>query len=140
MEWDTISPKSISVYHPRMVFYEDRLTTFKSWPKQIIPDKHSLSRAGLFYSGESDTCVCAFCNLRLSAGTSTDIALAEHFRHAPGCVFLKLIGYENKQPELKVVGEDIPPSVQRGSAVFPPLPQQQQNPFCIKPNTFQFRT
>jgi hypothetical protein len=31
-----------------MMFYEDRLETFKTWSNQIIPNKYTLAKAGFF--------------------------------------------------------------------------------------------
>ena len=36
-----------------MEYYENRLKTFDTYPKQMLPDKIQLDRAGLYYSGKS---------------------------------------------------------------------------------------
>jgi hypothetical protein len=102
-------PLTFRPYHPDKMFYEDRLTTFNSWSKQIVPNKYSLSKSGLFYSGQSDRCICAFCNLGLYDWSTPDVPLDEHYRHAPGCSFLKMIGHGDKKTEGKTGGVDIPP-------------------------------
>ena len=81
--WDCLPMKPLSFRprHPDMIFYEDRLATFNTWSKQIIPNKFSLAEAGFFYSGQSDVTICAFCSLRLSDWSISDIPLTEHLRH-----------------------------------------------------------
>ena len=42
-----------------MEYYENRLKTFDTYPKQMLPDKIQLARAGLYYNGNR-TCVNVF--------------------------------------------------------------------------------
>ena len=35
-----------------MEYYENRLRTFDTYPKQLLPDKFQLARAGLYYTGK----------------------------------------------------------------------------------------
>ena len=35
-----------------MEYYENRLRTFDTYPKQMLPDKFQLARVGLFYTGK----------------------------------------------------------------------------------------
>ena len=44
-----------------MEYYENRLRTFDTCPKQMLPDKIQLARAGLYYTGKSDVCQCFRC-------------------------------------------------------------------------------
>ena len=46
-----------------MEYYENRLRTFDTSPKQILPDKNQLARAGLYYTGKSDICQCFRCHV-----------------------------------------------------------------------------
>lgn len=39
-----------------MEFFENRLNSFDTYPKQMVPDKYQLARAGLYYTGKSDVC------------------------------------------------------------------------------------
>jgi hypothetical protein len=125
---DLVAPLTFKPYHSDKLFYEVRLTTFNAWPKQIVPNKYSLAKAGLFYSGKSDKCICTFCNLRLAEWSTTDVPLDEHFRHSPDCIFLKMIGYDDKKAEGKPEGLDIPPddTLQRKTAqrLFQPSSQR----------------
>ena len=109
--------------HPHMVFYEDRLLTFNTWSKQLRPDKHSLSRGGLFYSQMSDICICAFCDLHLTDWSEEDNVFLEHSKHRSGCIYLHMIGYDINEA---AVGKDIPPSnIFRTQQAVP----QQTSPF-----------
>lgn len=79
------------------LFYEYRLETFQNWPRQITPDKFSLAKAGLYYTGESDIVKCFACGVRLHQWLTSDTALAEHEKWSRGCIYLKMIGGENTQ-------------------------------------------
>ena len=89
---------------PNMMFYEDRLTTFHWWSKQIKPDGKSLAAAGFYYSGCADKVICFACNMRVCKWEPTDDPWAEHLRLSPTCLYLKMTGYEtgtnNLQPKL----------------------------------------
>ena len=155
---------SVHPCHPELIFNEDRLGTFNTWPKQMMPDKYSLSEAGFYYSGWSDIAVCAFCNLRLSEWHAKDLPMNEHLIHAPNCTYLKMIGCGERKTE---AGLDIPPFNTSGvynsaplqpslfgpcqqrtafsppSSIFPPAQQQQASLFGPNPpfgnkTTFQF--
>ena len=49
-----------------MTFYQERLQSFKDWPKQLIPDKFSLAKAGFYYTGEHDKVQCFACSVKLT--------------------------------------------------------------------------
>lgn len=78
-------------------FYEDRLQTFLTWPRQISPDKFSLAEAGLFYTGEGDIVKCFACGVKLCQWLTADTALSEHRKWSPDCVYLKMIGYGERK-------------------------------------------
>ena len=82
-----------------MKLYQDRILTFHNWPKQIIPDKHSLSQAGFYYTGQSDMTVCFACSLKVNQWDRADDAWQEHRRLSPDCMYLKMIGYGEAKPE-----------------------------------------
>ena len=77
-----------------MMFYEDRLTTFEHWSKQIQPDKYRLAKAGFYYMGEIDKVVCFSCGITLREWEQTDDPLVEHYKWSKNCVFLKMTGYK----------------------------------------------
>ena len=77
-----------------MMFYEDRLTTFERWSKQIQPDKYRLAKAGFYYTGEIDKVICFACGATLREWERTDDPWTEHYKWSKTCVFLKMTGYE----------------------------------------------
>ena len=88
-------------HHPDMMYFKDRLQTFKRWPKQIIPNKYNLARAGLYYTGETDKVICFACGIVLSQWERTDEAWSEHTRWSPKCTYLQMIGYDSIDGLLK---------------------------------------
>ena len=76
----------------KMEYYEARLKTFDVYPKQMLPDKFQLARAGLFYTGKSDICQCFRCNVKLSAWERDDGAIKEHYKWSPDCEYIKMVG------------------------------------------------
>ena len=62
-----------------MEYYENRLKTFETYPKQMLPDKIQLARAGLYYTGKLDVCQCFLCHVKLNAWERDDDAIKEHF-------------------------------------------------------------
>lgn len=75
-----------------MEYYENRLKTFDTYPKQMLPDKFQLARAGLYYTGKSDVCQCFRCLVKLSSWEREDDAIKEHFKWSPNCEYIKMIG------------------------------------------------
>ncbi|XP_075226321.1 death-associated inhibitor of apoptosis 2-like [Lycorma delicatula] len=85
-----------------------RLQSFESWPKPYIVTPESLARAGFYYTRESDTVKCAFCNVMVGHWEEGDDPIAEHRRHFPDCTFLLAI-------------QTIPPQTENQEFVdFPP--------------------
>ena len=58
-------------------YYENRLRTFDTYPKQMFPDKFQLARAGLYHTGKSDICQCFRCHVKLSSWERDDDAIIE---------------------------------------------------------------
>ena len=54
-----------------MDYFQNRLNTFDTYPKQMLPDKYRLASAGLYYTGKSDTCQCFRCHVKLTTTTTT---------------------------------------------------------------------
>ena len=75
-----------------MMFYDDRLATFKFWPNQLKPDKYELARNGFYYTGQFDKVTCFCCNLSVYAWEQTDDPFQEHLRMSSSCGFLKMVG------------------------------------------------
>lgn len=76
----------------KMEYYDNRLKTFDTYPKQMLPDKYQLARAGLFYTGKSDLCECFRCHVKLSAWDRDDDPMKEHFKWSNNCEYIKIIG------------------------------------------------
>jgi len=77
---------------PDLIFYENRIKTFHSWPTQIKPGKVHLASLGFYYTGNNDTVECFSCGLRLNQWQRDDDPMAEHKIRASHCLFLKMIG------------------------------------------------
>lgn len=75
-----------------MEFFENRLNSFDTYPKQMVPDKYQLARAGLYYTGKSDLCQCFSCHVKLSAWEPDDDAIKEHYKWSPNCTYIKMVG------------------------------------------------
>jgi hypothetical protein len=77
-----------------MEYYENRLRTFETYPKQMLPDKYQLARVGFYYTKESDIVICFRCRVKVSSWERDDIAGVEHLKWSPNCDFMKMIGPE----------------------------------------------
>ena len=61
-----------------MTFYQDRLQSFKDWPKQIIPDNFFLAKAGFYYTGQHDKVQCFACDVKITGWDRNDDPWLEH--------------------------------------------------------------
>jgi hypothetical protein len=43
-------------FNQRMKYYENSLKTFETYPKQMLPDKYELKKAGLYCKRKLDMC------------------------------------------------------------------------------------
>ena len=97
-----IHPLSQHEYHRRastkehMEYYENRLKTFDTYPKQMLTDKVQLARARLYYTGKSDVCRCFLCHVKLNAWERDDDAIKEHYKWSPQCEYIKMVGAPQK--------------------------------------------
>jgi hypothetical protein len=73
-------------------YYDFRLTSFASWPKQMEPDKYALAKCGFVYTGKSDKVTCFDCGLCLEMWERADDPFREHFKWSPTCDYLNMIG------------------------------------------------
>lgn len=97
---DSTSSKIGGLFHSsRYILYQDRLTTYKKWPKQMHQDMYTLAAAGLFYTQVGDICECFSCGVRLSQWELFESALAEHNKWSKDCLFLKMVGYGDRQTD-----------------------------------------
>ena len=53
--------------YPQYQVYEHRLKSFNDrlWPISLHQNEVTLAKAGLFYSGNGDIVICAFCGIHL---------------------------------------------------------------------------
>lgn len=72
--------------------YEDRVSSYETWPRQMNQDKHVLAQAGFIYMKEGDIVECFACGVRLSQWTANDVPLLEHQKWSPDCIYIKLVG------------------------------------------------
>ena len=91
-----------------MEYYENRLKTFDTYPKQMLPDKIQLARAGLYYSVKSDMCQCFRCHVKLSSWERDDDAIKEHYKWSPQCKYIKMVGAPPPQSPGYKVGSSAP--------------------------------
>ena len=80
-------------FHPADGFfrYDDRISTFATWPKSHPIPAQRYVKAGFYYSGEGDKVICPWCNLNLTEWESYDIPMEEHQKHSPYCVFVLIL-------------------------------------------------
>ena len=100
---------SACLFPPGMDYYKNRLLTFATYPKQMIPDKYQLARAGFYYTKEGDIVICFQCRVKVSAWERHDNAFAEHYKWSPNCHYLKMVGIE-KPKTTDTWGSDPVPS------------------------------
>ena len=103
-----------------MEYYENRLKTFYTYPKQMLPDKIQLARARLYYSGKSDMCHCFRCHVKLSAWERDDDAIKEHYKWSPQCGYIKMVGAPPTQLQGYTFGSRAPLSEdsERGPVIW----------------------
>ena len=77
---------------PHMVYYRDRISSFKNWPVQLRQNKHALASAGFYYTNNSDLVKCFSCGLRLGQWLKTDDVWSEHFKWSPYCHYINMVG------------------------------------------------
>ena len=81
---------NISMKSQSLTLYQNRLDTFKEWPKQLRPKPDKLARAGLTYTGRGDRVKCFSCNIELLNWNCIDDPFIEHYKHSKSCPYLKI--------------------------------------------------
>ena len=71
-------------------FASDRLKTFATWPRHLLPRKQEIASAGFIYTGESDRVRCVWCKIHLGNWHPSDKPLAEHYKFSKNCEFLRI--------------------------------------------------
>lgn len=92
---DMICTDSVCTIPTGMEYYENRLKTFETYPKQMFPDKYQLVRAGFYYTKMADIVICFRCRVKVSSWERHDNAATEHYKWSPNCEYLKMVGIEN---------------------------------------------
>ena len=64
---------------------ESRRRSFLLWPSSAQASSRKLAAAGFFYTGDSDTCQCFSCGLKLKNWRRSDDPRETHKRYAPAC-------------------------------------------------------
>ena len=67
-----------------------RRTSFGSWPPSMLLPCESLARAGFFYTGKSDICVCFACGVEIHRWSHIADPLMEHLKHSPTCPYIEM--------------------------------------------------
>lgn len=61
-----------------MNYYEERLNTFDNYPKQMLPNKYELAKAGCYYTGKADVVTYFRCQIFVRDSERGDNAMNEH--------------------------------------------------------------
>ena len=82
-----------SKVHPADGFfrYDNRISTFATWPKSHPIPAQRYVKAGFYYSGEEDKVIWPWCNLKLTEWETYDIPVEEHQKHSPYCSFVLML-------------------------------------------------
>ena len=70
-----------------MEYYKNRLRAFDTYPKQMLPDKFQLARAGLLYTAKSDICQGFRYYVKLSSSEIDDDAIKDMMKTLDPKVF-----------------------------------------------------
>ena len=73
----------------RMKSYEQRLVSFRDWPRTAHVSGESLARAGFYYLGSGDRVKCFSCGGALKGWQQGDTAWGEHLKFFPSCDFVQ---------------------------------------------------
>lgn len=74
---------------------ENRLLTFKNWPKNNILDKEVLAKIGFYFTGNADWTVCYFCKIKIGIWQPEDDPVEEHLRWSYSCPLIRGIKTSN---------------------------------------------
>ncbi|KAK6187248.1 hypothetical protein SNE40_005315 [Patella caerulea] len=88
-------PKNIKtgfpVLHPQYRSMEERLQSFRHWPKQYKPTKTQLAEAGFFHTGVVTKVICFCCGLSIRDWEPAADPWQQHALISPSCGFIKLV-------------------------------------------------
>lgn len=80
----------VSARYPMYARIEERLETFKNWPKSLKQKPKELAEAGFFYINVGDKTVCFCCGVGCKFWEEHDVPWEEHAKWSPNCTFLLL--------------------------------------------------
>ena len=92
--------------YPQYQVYEHRLKSFNDrlWPISLHQNEVTLAKAGLFYSGNGDIVICAFCGIQLYRWLPNDDPFTEHRKFSKNCKFISLFQDFNHQSTIQFHG------------------------------------
>lgn len=71
--------------------YDNRINSFKTWPISEKIDPSMIAKAGLYYSGYNDLCICPWCGVKLKKWEYFDNPHKEHKKFAKKCAYLLMV-------------------------------------------------
>ena len=77
---------------------EERIKTFKDWPRFHHIQSDDLARCGFWYTQLNDTVACFYCGVSLKDWCKEDSVFDEHLKWRPNCNFLKMCYYKAEKP------------------------------------------
>lgn len=77
-------------HYPMLARKEERLRTFKNWPKSIKQKPAELAEAGFFYMNVGDKTICFYCGVGCKAWEEQDVPWEEHAKWSPDCGYVQL--------------------------------------------------
>ena len=87
-----------------MEYYDRRLETFNTYPKQLAPSKYELAQAGLYCTGKSDRVICLRCDVNLQNWERDDNVMNEHQKWSSHCEYVKMVRGIFSNSGLDVIG------------------------------------
>ena len=87
---ETTPQVPITIKYPSFWKLEERLNTFKNWPRYLYPRPEGLAKAGFFYTQISDKVTCFWCGKTLSQWAPYDDPVTEHGTWSSECPLLKM--------------------------------------------------
>ena len=92
----------VSEFTPKLDTYTERLETFNTYPKYLLPGKTELAAAGLHYTGAGDVTKCSTCQTVISDWRLIHDPLRRHAKQSPHCEFV-LANATAEQLDLDVI-------------------------------------
>lgn len=123
------------VVYPEYANNGDRLRTFDNWPSTSRQNPMALSKAGFFYLGIRDHCLCHYCGGVLREWRDDDDPIEEHFRLFSRCAFARKMkaARHNGQKNQLNKEEAVTVGITKLSLRQPPLQEHRRLPREIDP-------